>query len=118
MFELPPGKNIRSSRTEKAFRAPLLIDFRRLFAFGQIPIGKIFGGYLQVATLKSSCIVLFAHLLKIHPFELIEIPFIQFSYGMSISLEGAPPIPLFITMFIFSGMAMNTLLDGSFARAL
>ena len=55
-------------------RAPLLIDFRRLFASGQIPIGKIFGGYLQVATLKSSCIVLFVHLLKIHPFELIEIP--------------------------------------------
>ena len=48
---------------------PLLIDLRRLFAHGQIPIGKILGGYLQVATLKSSCIVLFAHLLKNHPFE-------------------------------------------------
>ena len=42
---------------------------RRLFASRQIPIGKIFGGYLQVATLKSSCIVLFACLLKIHPTE-------------------------------------------------
>ena len=30
---------------------------------------KIFGGYLQAAMLKSSCIVLFAHLLKIHPIE-------------------------------------------------
>ena len=28
----------------------------------------------QVATLKSSCIVLFACLLKIHPVELIEVP--------------------------------------------
>ena len=28
--------------------------------------GKISGGYLQTATLKFSCIVLFAHLLKIH----------------------------------------------------
>ena len=50
-------------------RAPLFIGFRRLFASGQIPIGKIFGGYLQVATLKSSCIILFARLLKNHPIE-------------------------------------------------
>ncbi|MBR6240262.1 MAG: hypothetical protein IKQ82_02280, partial [Lentisphaeria bacterium] len=35
---------------------------------------KIFGGYLQVATLKSSCIGLFAHSLKIHPIEFLEIP--------------------------------------------
>ena len=28
----------------------------------------------QAATLKSSCIVLFACLLKIHPAELIEVP--------------------------------------------
>ena len=55
-------------------RAPLFIGFRRLFASGQILIGKISGGYLQVATLKSSCIVLFARLLKNHPIELIEIP--------------------------------------------
>ena len=39
--------------------ASLFIDFRRLFASGQIPIGKIFGSCLQVDTLKSSCIVLF-----------------------------------------------------------
>ena len=45
------------------------MGFRRLFASGQIPIGKILGGYLQVATLKSSCIVLFACLLKKHPIE-------------------------------------------------
>ena len=62
-----------------AFEAPLFICFRRLFAFGQIPIGKIFGGYLQVATLKSSCIVLFAHVLKIHPLELIEIPLSKYN---------------------------------------
>ena len=55
--------------------APLKIGFRRLFAFEQSPIGKIFGGYVQVATLKSSCIGLFAHPLKIHPIELLEIPF-------------------------------------------
>ena len=43
---------------------------RRLFASGQSPTGKIIGGYLQAATLKSSCIVLFfAHSLKIHPIE-------------------------------------------------
>ena len=58
------------------FWAPLFIGSRRLFASGQIPIGKIFGGYLQVATLKSSCIVLFARLLKIHPIELTEVPLI------------------------------------------
>ena len=29
----------------------------------------------QAATLKSSCIVMFAHLLKIHPAESIEIHF-------------------------------------------
>jgi len=51
------------------FRASLFIGARRLFASGQIPIGKIFGGYLQVATLKSSCIVPFAWLLKIHPIK-------------------------------------------------
>ena len=60
------------------FWASLKIGIRRLFAFGQIPIGKIFGGYLQVATLKSSCIVLFAHMLKIHPIKLLEIPFYYF----------------------------------------
>ena len=51
------------------------MGFRRLFASGQIPISKIFGGYLQVATLKSSCIVLFAPTLKTHPVELLEVPF-------------------------------------------
>ena len=51
-----------------------MLVFRRLFASMQIPIGKIFGGYLQIATLKSSCIVLFACLLKIHPSESIEVP--------------------------------------------
>ncbi|MBR6241443.1 MAG: hypothetical protein IKQ82_08315 [Lentisphaeria bacterium] len=55
-------------------RAPLKIGIRRLFASGQSPTGKIFGGYLQVATLKSSCIGLFAHSLKIHPIEFLEIP--------------------------------------------
>ncbi|MDD6337974.1 MAG: hypothetical protein PUC15_06285 [Lentisphaeria bacterium] len=55
-------------------RAPLKIGFRRLFASGQSPTGKIFGGYLQAATLKSSCIGLFAHSLKIHPIEFFEIP--------------------------------------------
>ena len=58
-----------ASQRHKVFRAPLFIGFRRLFASGQIPIGKIFGGCLQVATLKSSCIVLFARLLKNHPIE-------------------------------------------------
>ena len=33
----------------------------------------LFSVVTQVATLKSSCIVLFAHLLKIHPIELIEV---------------------------------------------
>ena len=56
------------------FRTPLKNGFRRLFATGQIPIGKFFGGYLQTATLKSSCIVLFVHLLKNHPIDFIEIP--------------------------------------------
>jgi len=55
-------------------RAPLKISFRRLFASGQSPTGKIFGGYLPAATLKSSCIGLFAHSLKIHPIEFSEIP--------------------------------------------
>ncbi len=45
------------------FWAPLKIGFRRLFASGQSPTGKIFGGYLQVAMLKSSCIGLLAHTL-------------------------------------------------------
>ena len=54
--------------------------FRRLFASGQIPIGKIIGGCLQVATLKSSCIVLFAHTLKIHPIDFLEIPFCKMCY--------------------------------------
>ena len=54
---------------EADIRAPLKIGIRRLFASGQSPTGKIFGGYLQVATLKSSCIGLFAHSLKIHPIE-------------------------------------------------
>ena len=49
------------------FKGTSINWIRRLFASRQIPIGKIFGGYLQVATLKSSCIVLFACLLKIHP---------------------------------------------------
>ena len=48
--------------------------FRRLFASGQSPTGKIFGGYVQVATLKSSCIGLLVHTLKIHPIEFLEIP--------------------------------------------
>ena len=56
------------------FWAPLKICFLRLFASGQSPTGKIFDGYLQVATLKSSCIGLFAHTLKIHPPEFLEIP--------------------------------------------
>jgi hypothetical protein len=55
-------------------RAPQKIGFRRLFASEQNPIGKIFGGYLQVAILKSSCIVFFAHTLKNHPIEFLEIP--------------------------------------------
>ena len=55
-------------------RAPLKIGFRRLFASGQSPTGKIFGGSHQAATLKSSCIVLFAHTLKIHPIKFLEIP--------------------------------------------
>ena len=50
-------------------RAPLKISFRRLFASGQSPTGKIFCGYVQVATLKSSCIGLLVHTLKIHPIE-------------------------------------------------
>lgn len=40
--------------------------FSAVFASGQSPTGKISGGYLQAATLNFSCIVLFAHLLKIH----------------------------------------------------
>ena len=63
-------------------RAPLKIGIRRLFASGQSPTGKIFGGYLQVATLKSSCIGLFAHSLKIRPIEFLEIPRIDNS-GMA-----------------------------------
>ena len=51
------------------FRASLFFGIRRFFASGQIPIGKISGGQLQAATLKSSCIVLFACLLKIHSIE-------------------------------------------------
>ena len=43
--------------------------FRRLFASGQSPTGKFFGGYLQAATLNSSCIGLLAHTLKNHPVE-------------------------------------------------
>ena len=58
----------------KKVRVPLKISFRRLLASEQSPTGKIFGGYLQVATLKSSCIVLFAHTLKIHPVDFLEIP--------------------------------------------
>ena len=54
--------------------APLKIGMRRLFASGQSPIGKIVGGYLQVATLKSSGIVIFDHTLKVHPFVFLEIP--------------------------------------------
>ncbi|MBR6241187.1 MAG: hypothetical protein IKQ82_06985 [Lentisphaeria bacterium] len=65
---------------KKDLRAPLKIGFRRLFASGQCPTGKIFGGYLQVATLKSFCIVLFAHTLKIHPIEFSEIP-LKYSGG-------------------------------------
>ena len=52
--------------------------FGVFFASEQTPIGKIFGGYLQVATLKSSCIVLFAHTLKIHPIDFLEIPSASF----------------------------------------
>ena len=43
-------------------------------AFHVWATGKIFGGYLRVATLKSSCIVLLAHTLKIHPIDFLEIP--------------------------------------------
>ena len=57
------------------FWAPLKIGFRWFFASEPSPTGKIFGGYLQVATLKSSCIGLLAHTLKIHPPEFLEIPF-------------------------------------------
>jgi hypothetical protein len=60
---------------DSGFRAPLFIGFRWLFASGQIPIRKILGGYLQVATLKSSGIVLFACLLKIHPSNEQSCPF-------------------------------------------
>ena len=57
-----------------SFRAPLKIGFRRLFASEHNPTGKVFGGCLPVATLKSSCIGLLAHTLKIHPVEFLEIP--------------------------------------------
>ena len=40
---------------------------RRLFASGQSPMCKIFGGYLWVATLQIFLHRLFVHLLKIHP---------------------------------------------------
>ena len=56
-------------------RGHLKIGFRRLFASGQSPTGKFFGGYLLAATLKSSCIGILAHTLKIHPIEFPEIPF-------------------------------------------
>jgi len=61
------------TRKRKKSRVPLSIRFRRLFASRQIPIGKILAGYRQVAMLESSGIVLFACLLKIHPFELLEV---------------------------------------------
>ena len=64
----------RTDYRKMYLRAPLKIGIRRLFASGQSPACKIFGGYLQVATLKSSCIGLFAHSLKIHPIDFFEIP--------------------------------------------
>ncbi len=76
---LRPAAENRAGRhpfsSDQAFRAPLKIGFRRLFASGQSPTGKIFGGCLQAATLESSCIGLLAHTLKIHPVEFLEIPF-------------------------------------------
>ena len=69
-----PGVGRRGRDFRTNLRAPLKIGIRRLFASGQSPTGKIFGGCLRVATLKSSCIGLFAHSLKIHPIEFLEIP--------------------------------------------
>ena len=77
-------------------RAHLKIGFRRLFAFEQSPIGKIFGGYVQVATLKSSCIGLFAHPLKIHPIEFLEIPLIDLP-----SVRGSIPARVFAGLLMF-----------------
>ena len=77
-------------------RAPLKIGIRRFFASGQSPIGKIFGGYLQVATLKSSGIVLFDHTLKIHPFEFLEIPLTNPRRDAIIYLPTEPP-PEFVS---------------------
>ena len=74
-FREKSGTNLDFRWNRGIFRAPLIIGFRRLFASGQIPIGKIIGGYLQAATLKSSCIVPFVRTLKIHSVELSEIPF-------------------------------------------
>ena len=87
----PPRKNSDSRPYGNAnlprlrYWAPLKIGFRQLFASGQSPTGKIFGGYLQVATLKSSCIGLFAHTLKIHPIEFLEFPYCHC---------GRKPVPL------------------------
>ena len=85
-FEPPNGKNpltvfetaaFDRSAISPVYGTPLKICFRRLFASEQSPTGKIFGGYLQVATLKSSCIGVFAHPLKIHPIEFLELPCIK-----------------------------------------
>jgi len=75
LFSVTREGLLRLESLWNGFRAPLKIGFRRLFSFEQSPIGKIFGGYVQVATLKSSCIGFFAHPLKIHPIEFLEIPF-------------------------------------------
>ena len=81
---------------------PLKIGFRRLFASGQSPTGKILVGYLPAATLKSSCIGLFAHSLKIHPIEFLEIPinssgwsFGRWATGISRFFHGAANVNKF-----------------------
>ena len=68
-FREKSGRDLDFRWNRGIFRTPLIIGFRRLFASGQIPIGKIFGGCVQAATLKSSCIVPFVRTLKIHPVE-------------------------------------------------
>jgi hypothetical protein len=47
---------------------------RRFFASGHSPAGKMFGGCISRASLKSFCIGIFAHLPKNHPSESIELP--------------------------------------------
>ena len=73
----PPGSPDSAppvSATAPCVKGTSKIGFRRLFAFEPSPTGKIFGGYLQAATFKSSCIGLFAHTLKNHPVEFLEKP--------------------------------------------